>query len=97
MANSKYEYVRHFELADSLLPSTWLVVRIDGRGFHRLVIFKYFFTHRTYFFSDRFSQSHNFQKPNDRRSIELMNRCAIEVMKDIKDIILAYGESDEYR
>lgn len=25
-----------------------------------------------------------------------MNRCAIEVMKDIKDIILAYGESDEY-
>lgn len=26
-----------------------------------------------------------------------MNRCAIEVMKDIKDIIMAYGESDEYR
>lgn len=25
-----------------------------------------------------------------------MNRCAIEVMKDIKDIILAYGQSDEY-
>lgn len=36
MANSKYEYVRQFELADNLLPSTWLVVRIDGRGFHRL-------------------------------------------------------------
>ncbi|KAG2207904.1 hypothetical protein INT47_010888 [Mucor saturninus] len=78
MANSKYEYVRHFELADNLLPGTWLVVRIDGRGFHR------------------FSQSHNFQKPNDKRSIDLMNRCAIEVMKDIKDIIMAYGESDEY-
>ncbi|KAI9473790.1 MAG: Thg1 C terminal domain-containing protein [Benjaminiella poitrasii] len=25
-----------------------------------------------------------------------MNRCAIEVMKDIKDIVLAYGQSDEY-
>ncbi|KAI7904681.1 tRNA-histidine guanylyltransferase 1 [Cokeromyces recurvatus] len=78
MANSKYEYVRHFELADNMLPNTWLVVRIDGRGFHR------------------FSQAHNFAKPNDRRAIDLMNRCAIEVMKDIKDIILAYGQSDEY-
>jgi hypothetical protein len=35
MANSKYEYVKQFELADNLLPNTWLVVRIDGRGFHR--------------------------------------------------------------
>lgn len=78
MANSKFEYVRHFEMADNMLPSTWLVVRIDGRGFHR------------------FSQTHNFAKPNDRRAIDLMNRCAIEVMKDIKDIILAYGQSDEY-
>ncbi|KAI9319845.1 Thg1 C terminal domain-containing protein [Dichotomocladium elegans] len=25
-----------------------------------------------------------------------MNRCAVEVMKDIKDIVLAYGQSDEY-
>ncbi|KAG1445381.1 hypothetical protein G6F56_009935 [Rhizopus delemar] len=25
-----------------------------------------------------------------------MNRCAIEVLKDIKDIVLAYGQSDEY-
>lgn len=44
----------------------------------------------------RFSQIHNFEKPNDRRSIDLMNRCAIEVMKDIKDITMAYGQSDEY-
>lgn len=35
MANSKYEYVRHFEVVDKALPNTWLVVRIDGRGFHR--------------------------------------------------------------
>ncbi|ORZ02169.1 tRNA-histidine guanylyltransferase 1, partial [Syncephalastrum racemosum] len=78
MANSKYEYVRHFEVVDKALPNTWLVVRIDGRGFHR------------------FSQEHNFSKPNDRRAIDLMNRCAVEVMKDIKDITMAYGQSDEY-
>lgn len=44
-----------------------------------------------------FSQQHAFDKPNDRRAIDLMNRCAIEVMKDIKDITMAYGQSDEYR
>jgi tRNA(His) guanylyltransferase len=35
MANSKYEYVRDFEIDDSLLRNTWIVVRIDGRGFHK--------------------------------------------------------------
>ncbi|KAJ3525261.1 hypothetical protein NM208_g11716 [Fusarium decemcellulare] len=33
MANSKFEYVRNFETTDSLLPNTWIVVRVDGRGF----------------------------------------------------------------
>ncbi|OCT44286.1 tRNA(His) guanylyltransferase [Cladophialophora carrionii] len=36
MANSKYEYVRNFERDEILLPNTWIVVRIDGRGFHKL-------------------------------------------------------------
>ncbi|TQS35429.1 hypothetical protein Golomagni_04149 [Golovinomyces magnicellulatus] len=35
MANSKYEYVKLYEQSDALLPNTWLVVRIDGRSFHR--------------------------------------------------------------
>jgi len=35
MANSKYEYVRKFELADALLPDCWIVVRVDGKGFTR--------------------------------------------------------------
>ena len=34
MAKSKYEYVKSFEQDDSLLPATYIVVRIDGRGFH---------------------------------------------------------------
>lgn len=33
MANSKYEYVKQYELDDSLLPGCWIVVRIDGKGF----------------------------------------------------------------
>lgn len=33
MANSKYEYVRRYELQDPLLPSCFIVVRIDGKGF----------------------------------------------------------------
>jgi tRNA(His) guanylyltransferase len=35
MAGSKYEYVRSFEADDALLRDTWIVVRIDGRGFSR--------------------------------------------------------------
>ncbi|VVT45912.1 uncharacterized protein SAPINGB_P000953 [Magnusiomyces paraingens] len=35
MANSKYEYVKQFERENYLLAETWIVVRVDGRGFHR--------------------------------------------------------------
>ncbi|KKK18930.1 hypothetical protein P175DRAFT_0499560 [Aspergillus ochraceoroseus IBT 24754] len=78
MANSKYEYVKSFEQPDTLLPNTWIVVRIDGRGFHKL--------------SDRYA----FKKPNDRRALDLMNAAAVEVMKDLPDLAIAYGVSDEY-
>ena len=44
----------------------------------------------------KFSKLHNFEKPNDKNAIELMNHCAMEVMQDFKDIFIAYGESDEY-
>jgi tRNA(His) guanylyltransferase len=36
MANSRFEYVKGFERPDNLLPNTWIVVRIDGRGFTKL-------------------------------------------------------------
>lgn len=29
--------MKDFEQTDTLLPNTWIVVRIDGRGFHKLV------------------------------------------------------------
>ncbi|KAL3423444.1 tRNA guanylyltransferase [Phlyctema vagabunda] len=78
MANSKYEYVKAFEQPDTLLPNTWVVVRIDGRGFHK------------------FSDKHKFEKPNDRRALDLMNAAALKVMNELPDIVIAYGISDEY-
>ncbi|XP_049543641.1 probable tRNA(His) guanylyltransferase [Anopheles darlingi] len=35
MALSRFEYVKQFEQEDKLLPNSWIVVRIDGKGFHR--------------------------------------------------------------
>jgi tRNA(His) guanylyltransferase len=78
MANSKFEYVKKFEQSNVLLPSTFIVVRLDGRGF------------------TPFTDAHGFEKPNDIRGLKLMNKAAKEVMKNFTDIIIAYGESDEY-
>ena len=33
MACTKFEYVKHYEQSQSLLPNTYIVVRIDGRAF----------------------------------------------------------------
>ena len=78
MAKSKYEYVRTFELEDKLLKNVWIVVRVDGKGFHK------------------FTQEHNFDKPNDIGALNLMNAAAKGVMSELQDIFLAYGQSDEY-
>ena len=78
MANSEFEYVRNYEQRDSLLPSCWIVVRIDGRGFSKLC------------------QKYDFTKPNDQRGIALMNAAASEVVRGLSDVVLAYGQSDEY-
>ncbi|KAH8783802.1 tRNAHis guanylyltransferase-like protein Thg1 [Hyaloscypha finlandica] len=78
MANSKYEYVKSFEQPDLLLPNTWIVIRIDGKGFHK------------------FSNKYSFEKPNDRRALDLMNAAAKAVMTELPDIVIAYGISDEY-
>ncbi|KZS94228.1 tRNAHis guanylyltransferase [Sistotremastrum niveocremeum HHB9708] len=78
MAGSKYAYVKNFEIPDPLLPNTYMVLRVDGHGFHR------------------FSESHSFTKPNDQRALELMDAAALAVMQEYRDIVLAFGESDEY-
>lgn len=44
----------------------------------------------------RFSQLHNFTKPNDERALGLMNKAARTVMEMLCDIVISYGQSDEY-
>ncbi|KAF4337326.1 tRNA(His) guanylyltransferase [Fusarium beomiforme] len=78
MANSKFEYVRNFETADLLLPNTWIVVRVDGRGFTKMCA------------------KYGFEKPNDRRALDLMNTAAKVVVTELPEITIAYGVSDEY-
>lgn len=45
----------------------------------------------------RFSDKHAFEKPNDIRALHLMDRAAKSVMDELGDVVLAFGESDEYR
>ncbi|CAE6406985.1 unnamed protein product [Rhizoctonia solani] len=78
MANTRFQYVRSFELPDPLLPNTHLVLRIDGHAFHK------------------FSDAHGFQKPNDERALKLMDHAAQTVMEEYPDIVLGFGESDEF-
>ena len=46
---------------------------------------------------DRMCAKYGFEKPNDRRALDLMNAAAVSVMKDLPDLCIAYGVSDEYR
>jgi len=45
----------------------------------------------------RLSDRYGFVKPNDCRALDLMNAAAVEVMKELPDLCVAYGVSDEYR
>jgi tRNA(His) guanylyltransferase len=45
----------------------------------------------------RFSTKYGFEKPNDKRALELMNAAARAVMAELPDITIAYGVSDEFR
>ncbi|XP_019238560.1 PREDICTED: tRNA(His) guanylyltransferase 1-like isoform X2 [Nicotiana attenuata] len=44
----------------------------------------------------RFCEDNGFQKPNDEQALNLMNSCAVSLLEIFKDIIFAYGVSDEY-
>ncbi|CUV04141.1 unnamed protein product [Cryptosporidium hominis] len=43
-----------------------------------------------------FTKDHEFHKPNDKRGLDLMSRCAENVMKSLGDIVISYGQSDEF-
>lgn len=78
MAKSSFEYVKKFEHDDTLLLNTWIVIRLDGKCFHK------------------FADDHHFIKPNDLRALKLMNYTAFTVLREFNDILMAYGQSDEY-
>ncbi|XP_074272149.1 tRNA(His) guanylyltransferase 1-like isoform X1 [Silene latifolia] len=44
----------------------------------------------------KFSDCHEFEKPNDLAALNLMNSCAAAVVEEFQDIIFGYGVSDEY-
>jgi tRNA(His) guanylyltransferase len=44
----------------------------------------------------RFTKKYEFDKPNDKTALNLMNACAATVMKELPEIVLAYGISDEF-
>ncbi|KAG9159360.1 hypothetical protein Leryth_025386 [Lithospermum erythrorhizon] len=74
----KPEFMKSFQFENKLLPSTWIVIRIDGCHFHK------------------FSDIHDFEKPNDTNALNLMNSCAMAVVEEFNDVVFAYGVSDEY-
>lgn len=78
MSKSKYEYVKKFEEHQTCLPDTYILIRLDGKGF------------------SKFSTLHNFEKPNDLKALQIMNESAKSVCQNFNDILLAYGQSDEY-
>lgn len=45
----------------------------------------------------RFSEVHEFEKPNDEVALNLMNSCAISVSEAFPDVVFSYGFCDEYR
>ncbi|KAK7311057.1 hypothetical protein RJT34_08942 [Clitoria ternatea] len=69
MANSKYEYVKCFELEDEVMFPNIILVCINACKLH---------------------------KPYDVNILKLMNSCAIAVLEEYADSILAYGFRDEY-
>lgn len=44
----------------------------------------------------KLTKKYDFAKPNDIRALDLMNAAAVEVTRSLVDIVLAYGQSDEY-
>ena len=84
MANSRFEYVRDFEQDDALLPRCWIVLRLDGKGFTkygrptapRIACLPSSFLSSPVSRPFRFSDAHQFKKPNDERALDLMNAAA---------------------
>lgn len=47
--------------------------------------------------SHRLCAKYGFEKPNDKRALDLMNAAAKTLVTELPEIMIAYGVSDEYR
>jgi hypothetical protein len=82
MAGSRFAYVRDFELPDPLLPTTFFIIRLDGKGFHR-------FSKAHNFDKPNDVKALTLMNEAARRVMggrELNGEC-----------VLGFGESDEFR
>lgn len=82
MAGSRYAYTRTFELPDPLLPTTFFVIRLDGKGFHG-------FSKAHDFAKPNDVKALELMNMAAKRTMEgkeLMGEC-----------VIGFGESDEYR
>jgi tRNA(His) guanylyltransferase len=82
MAGSRYAYVRTSELPDSLLPSTFLVIRIDGKGFH------------AFSQSHEFAKPND---ERALQLMNEAGKRVMEGKEFAGECVMGFGESDEYR
>ena len=45
----------------------------------------------------RLCAKYGFEKPNDKRALDLMNAASKALVTELPEIMIAYGVSDEYR
>lgn len=82
MANSRFSYVRNFELKDNLLPSTFLLIRLDGKNFHNFSVI------------NKFEKPNDINALNlmNQSAKRVLNGKELN-----QECVLAFGESDEFR
>ena len=68
MSNSRFEYVKSFEIKTELLKNTYIIIRIDGKGF------------------TKFTDAHQYKKPNEIKGIKLMALAGLSVMESFPEI-----------
>jgi len=80
MAHTRFEYVRKFEQVSEDVCLLNTFMVVRVDG-------------RAF---SNFTKNHNMVKPNDPRALAVMNDAAATVVKQFPEIILAYGQSDEF-
>ena len=67
-----------------------------GPFFYQTLCICYLHMKNRWRMSFRFADKYGFEKPNDDRALQLMTCAAQTVMQSFRDVVLAYGQSDEY-